>query len=74
MKFWKFSLFTVLGCIPWVAMLAFIGKALGANWEKIKPYLHYADFLVVAILVALVAWAVARYWRRARRTAGTSAT
>jgi membrane protein DedA with SNARE-associated domain len=74
MKFWKFTLFTVLGCIPWVAMLAFVGKGLGANWEKIKPYLHYADFLVVVVLVALVAWAVARYWRRTRRTAGTSAT
>ena len=74
MKFWKFTLFTVLGCIPWVAMLAFVGKGLGANWEKIKPYLHYADFLVVVVLVALVAWAVARYWRRARRTAGTCET
>ena len=69
MKFWKFTLFTVLGCIPWVTMLAFVGRQLGANWEKIKPYLHYADFVVVAVLVVLVVWAALR-WRRRRAEGG----
>ncbi len=41
MKFWKFTLFTLLGCVPWVLMLGCVGTRLGSNWEKIRPYLHY---------------------------------
>jgi membrane protein DedA with SNARE-associated domain len=67
MPFWKFTLYTVLGCIPWVIMLGYVGERLGANWEKIRPYLHYLDYAVVIALVALVLWAVARWRRRARR-------
>ena len=63
MRFWKFTLYTVLGCVPWVALLGFLGVKLGSNWEKIRPYLHYLDYLVVAALVVLVVWGVVR-WRR----------
>ena len=63
MNFWKFTLFTVLGCVPWVAMLGYVGYKLGANWEKIQPYLDYVDYLVVLAFVVLVVYAVVR-WRR----------
>jgi membrane protein DedA with SNARE-associated domain len=63
MKFWKFTLYTALGCIPWVLMLGYLGEQLGSNWEKIRPYLHYLDYLVILALVVLVAYAVVR-WRR----------
>ena len=33
---WKFTLYTVLGCVPWVILLAFVGVKLGDNWEKIR--------------------------------------
>jgi membrane protein DedA with SNARE-associated domain len=69
MPFWKFTLFTVLGCIPWVIMLAYVGKALGANWEKIRPYLHYADYAVIVVLVLLAIWVVLR-WRKRRSEGG----
>ena len=69
MPFWKFTLFTLLGCIPWVFMLGYVGVKLGANWEKIKPYLHYADYAVVAAGVVLVVWLVMR-WRRGRAVSG----
>ena len=42
---------------------------LGANWEKIRPYLHYADYAVVAALVVIVVWAVLK-WRKGRRSGG----
>jgi membrane protein DedA with SNARE-associated domain len=63
MKFWKFTLYTALGCIPWVLMLGYVGEKLGANWEKVQPYLHYADYLVVLAFAVLVVYAVVR-WRR----------
>jgi membrane protein DedA with SNARE-associated domain len=69
MNFWKFTLFTLLGCIPWVFMLGYLGEQLGANWEKIRPYLHYADYAVVAAVVVFVIWAIWR-WRKSRSTTG----
>jgi len=67
MRFWRFTLFTVLGCIPWVFMLAYVGEKLGSNWEKIRPYLHYLDYLVVAVVVVLVVWLIVRARRGGRR-------
>jgi membrane protein DedA with SNARE-associated domain len=69
MPFWKFTLYTLLGCIPWVLMLGWLGVRLGSNWEKIRPYLHYADYAVVAALVVIVVWAVVK-WRKGRRRGG----
>ena len=52
MPFWRFSVFTFLGCLPWVFALAFIGKQAGDNWSKWSDYLHYADYLVLALIIA----------------------
>jgi membrane protein DedA with SNARE-associated domain len=65
MPFWRFTLFTTLGCIPWVFALAFIGKQAGNNWTDWKDKLHYVDYAVLAlIVVGVVYWIVRR--RRAR--------
>jgi membrane protein DedA with SNARE-associated domain len=69
MPFWRFTLLTVLGCIPWVFLLAFIGKQAGDNWEKWKDNLHYVDYVVIAAIVLGVAWLLVRRMRRADATA-----
>jgi membrane protein DedA with SNARE-associated domain len=66
MPFWRFTLFTLLGCIPWVFMLAFVGKEAGGNWTKWKDSLHYVDYAVLALFVIGVAYLVIRR-RRARQ-------
>jgi len=71
MAFWKFTLYTVLGCIPWVLLLGYVGEKLGSNWESIRPLLHYLDYAVVVALVALVIWAILR--RRRGRPAADGA-
>ena len=58
MPFWRFSVLTLAGCIPWVFMLTFIGKQAGDNWEKWKDSLHYVDYAVAAIIVGGVAYLV----------------
>jgi membrane protein DedA with SNARE-associated domain len=73
MPFWRFSLFTFLGCLPWVFALTFIGKQAGDNWEKWKDNLHYVDYAVAVIIVAAVVWLFIR-WRRNRGTPDAAAT
>jgi membrane protein DedA with SNARE-associated domain len=34
MPFWRFTVFTVAGCVPWVLLLTFIGKEAGDNWDQ----------------------------------------
>ena len=43
MPFWRFTVLTLAGCVPWVFMLTFIGKQAGDNWEDWKDSLHYVD-------------------------------
>jgi membrane protein DedA with SNARE-associated domain len=71
MPFWRFTTFTLLGCIPWVLMLTLIGKAAGSNWEKWKNNFHYLDLAVLGLVVLGVIWLIVRAWRR-RRTAATA--
>jgi membrane protein DedA with SNARE-associated domain len=66
MPFWRFTAFTLLGCIPWVLLLTFIGKEAGDNWESWKDSLHYVDYAVAAAIVIGVVWLVVRNRRRAQ--------
>jgi len=60
MPFWRFTLLTTLGCVPWVFMLTLVGKEAGDNWEKWKNNLHYVDYVVVAAIVLGVIWLLVR--------------
>jgi membrane protein DedA with SNARE-associated domain len=64
MPFWRFSLLTLAGCVPWVFMLTFIGKQAGDNWEKWKDSLHYVDYAVLAAIVIGVVYLIVRARRR----------
>ena len=72
MPFWRFTTLTLLGCIPWVFMLAFVGKEAGDNWTRWKDNLHYVDYAVLAAIVIGVIWLIVR-WRRGRRAPGAPA-
>jgi membrane protein DedA with SNARE-associated domain len=64
MPFWRFTVFTLLGCIPWVLMLTVIGREAGDNWEQWKDNLHYVDYTVAAAIVLGVVWLIVRNRRR----------
>jgi len=70
MPFWRFTLFTTAGCIPWIFMLTFAGYQVGDRWESWKDSLHYIDYAVLALIVLGAAYLFVR-WRRggARRSA-----
>jgi membrane protein DedA with SNARE-associated domain len=65
MPFWRFTLLTVAGCVPWVFLLAFIGQQAGDRWESWKNSLHYVDYAVLAAIVLGIVYLVVRS-RRAR--------
>ncbi len=65
MPFWRFTILTTLGCIPWVFALVFIGKQAGDRWETWKDNLHYIDYAVVVVIIGIAAWLFIR-WRRGR--------
>jgi membrane protein DedA with SNARE-associated domain len=69
MPFWRFTLFTTLGCVPWVFMLAFVGKQAGQNWTSWKDSLHYVDYAVLALIIVGIVYLVVRRRRRSQTAA-----
>ena len=63
MPFWRFSVLTFLGCIPWVFLLVFIGQQVGTRWESWKDSLHYFDYAVAACIVIGVVYLFIRHRR-----------
>jgi membrane protein DedA with SNARE-associated domain len=54
----KFSLYTVLGSLPWCFGLAYIGVLLGPHWEDIKGLFRYLDIAVIVGIIALVVYLI----------------
>jgi len=56
MHFGRFIVYTFVGSLPWCLGLAWVGKALGNQWDtRLKAYFHKADVAIVAVLLALFA-------------------
>jgi membrane protein DedA with SNARE-associated domain len=70
MPFWRFTLFTVAGSIPWVLALALIGEAVGHNWEDWRHKLGYLDYVVLVAIIAGVVYLIVRR-RRGPQPANT---
>ena len=66
MPFWRFTILTLIGCIPWVLLLALAGRAVGDNWEDLQHQLHYFDYVLVVGIAVGAAYVVVRHRRRLR--------
>lgn len=73
MPFGRFTLFTVLGCIPWVLAWALVGDAVGSDWKNIRHSLDYVDYAVVILAVMAIVYAIYRARRRGRGGTGEPA-
>jgi membrane protein DedA with SNARE-associated domain len=56
----RFILFTVAGSIPWVLMLAIVGREVGDRWDQWRDNLHYVDYAIVAAVVIAIVYLVVR--------------
>jgi membrane protein DedA with SNARE-associated domain len=74
MPFWRFTLFTVAGCLPWMLGLSFLGFQTGSHWTKWKDRFHYVDYVFAALIVLGIVFLVVRWWRRRRGTQAATET
>lgn len=62
----RFSLLTFAGALPWCAALAFVGYALGRNYDRVaRPIQVIAIVIALVVAVIVVAW-----WWRGREARG----
>lgn len=60
----RFGIYTAIGCLPWTTALAWAGYAVGANWRSIGTSLRGPTYLIAALALTALAFAL---WRHARR-------
>ena len=66
MPFWRFTLYTVLGCLPWTFALAWLGFELGDRWETVEQALQPFSWAIAALCLVAAAWYVRRRWTKVR--------
>jgi membrane protein DedA with SNARE-associated domain len=66
----RFGVYTLLGCIPWTAALAWTGYLVGANWGSVVTALHGPSYALAALCGLLVIFAIVMLLRRRRRERG----
>ena len=65
-RFGRYNALTLLGNAVWCVVLAAIGWALGSSWHSFDQAFRYVELVVVAGIVAALA-----YWIWRRRRPGT---
>lgn len=54
----RFTVFSLIGTLPWVLALAFAGHALGSDWTTVRKGFEYVDYAIVALIVVWVLYAI----------------
>ena len=70
MPWLRFGCYTVAGCVPWVAALAWAGYAAGANWQRVAAAMRGPSYIIAGVAVVAVIVAVVLVVRARRRPAG----
>jgi membrane protein DedA with SNARE-associated domain len=63
----KFSIYTVIGAAIWNAFLTYVGFYLKDNWMTVRKYGEIADIVVVALMLAGIAFVTYQYIGRRKR-------
>ena len=69
----RFTVFSLIGTVPWVVGLAIAGHALGGDWKSVRKGFEYVDYVVVALVVVGAVYWVARRRRERREPAENAA-
>jgi membrane protein DedA with SNARE-associated domain len=66
MSFWRFTVYTLLGCLPWCLLLAWLGMLLGERWDEVERVIRPFSWAIAAALVVAGAWFIRRRLRSIR--------
>ena len=64
----RFLLFSTLGSLPWNLALIYAGFVVGENYPAISAAMKPYEYVIYAVVIALIVLLVVR-WRRAKRRA-----
>ena len=64
MPFWKFMAYSGLGTIIWTTFLASVGYYFGNNTEMMHKIFSQVSYVIIAIVVMIIAWALFRRQQR----------
>lgn len=56
MNILKFSLYTLVGSLPWNIALTYLGIIMGRNWETILKYTTILDVIVIIGALIFIVW------------------
>jgi membrane protein DedA with SNARE-associated domain len=56
MNIWKFIIFTTIGSAVWTVLFVWMGYTLGDNIDVVNEYFHQFSYVVIALILAAVAW------------------
>jgi membrane protein DedA with SNARE-associated domain len=62
----RFTAYTVLGCLPFVTAIAYLGYHAGDRWVKVERTLQPFSWLIAGVIFLLGVGYVARRWRSVR--------
>jgi membrane protein DedA with SNARE-associated domain len=68
MPFWRYTVLTLIGSAVWAFAFAAVGWGLGRTYEDFHHGFRFAEYLVIAAIVAIATYLVLR--RRRSRLAG----
>ncbi len=66
MPFVKFLVYSFVGSLIWSAVLAYAGMQLGEHWEQVRAVMQRFDYLIAAIVLALIVLYIYRHVRPKR--------
>ena len=66
MPFWRFTIYTLLGCLPWCLALALLGAALGNRWTVAEELISGFAWAIAGIILIAGAIVVKRRWTSVR--------
>lgn len=56
----RFTLYTIIGSIPWVYILALAGFALGQHWNAISGSINKLGYLFALAFIVAIVWFIGR--------------